>query len=219
MTADGEGLAALARFGLRAVPVVARGDDFVHAVDLAAVARFLGLAAPAAPALAPGQLVARLDVILAAAQDALRQIPPQRLNDTLRDRDRTLLELSHHVFRIAEAMLDAAGGRALREADFTAPPPPDMSSAAAVTDYGDAIRARLKAWWDGEGDGLARRAVATYYGPQSLHELLERTCWHAAQHVRQLAMALQDLGIAPARPLTDAELSGLPLPDKVWDTE
>lgn len=219
MTSGAQGLAALARLGLRAVPVVARGDDFVHAVDLAAVARFLGLAAPAAPALAPGELVARLDVILAAAQDALRQIPSERLNDNLRDRDRTLLALAHHVFRVAEAMLDAAGGRELREADFTAPPPSDMTSAAVVAGYGDTIRARLKAWWDGEGDSLARRAIATYYGPQSLHGLLERTCWHAAQHVRQLAMALQDLGIAPARPLTEAELSGLPLPDKVWDTE
>ena len=219
MTSDAEGLAALARLGLRAVPVVSRGDDFVHAVDLAAVARFLGLAAPDAPALAPGELVARLDVVLDAAQNALRQIPPERLDDTLRNRDRTLLDLGHHVFRIAEAMLDAAGGKELREADFTAPPPPDMTSAEAVTDYGDAIRAHVKAWWEGEGDGLAGRAVATYYGTQSLHELLERTCWHAAQHVRQLAMALEDLGIAPGRPLTDAELSGLPLPDKVWDTE
>lgn len=217
MTSDGEGLAALARLGLRAVPVVSRGDGFVHAVDLAAVARFLGLAAPDAPALAPGELVARIDVILAAAQDALRQVPAGRLNDTLRNRDRTLLELGHHVFRIAEAMLDAAGGRELREADFTAPPSPDMTSAEAVTDYGGTIRARVKAWWDGEWDSSAGQTVATYYGPQSLHELLERTCWHAAQHVRQLAMALQDLGIDPARPLTDAELAGLPLPDKVWD--
>ncbi len=219
MTSGAQGLAALTRLGLRAVPVVSRGDDFVHAVDLAAVARFLDLAAPAAPALAPGDLVARLDVILAAAQDALRQIPPERLNDNLRNRDRTLLELGHHVFRIAEAMLDAAGGAELREADFTASPPPDMTSAEAVADYGDTIRARVKAWWEAEADSSARRAIATYYGPQSLHGLLERTCWHAAQHVRQLAMALQDLGIVPARPLTEAELSSLPLPDKVWDTE
>jgi hypothetical protein len=219
VTSDGEGLAALARLGLRAVPVVSRGDDFVHAVDLAAVSRFLDLAAPAAPALAPDELVARLDVILVAALCSWCQIPPDKLNDNVRNRDRILLGLGHHIFRVVEAMLDAAGGRELRETDFTAPPPSGMTNVEAVADYGDAVRARVKAWWDGEADPLARRAVATYYGPQSLHELLERTCWHAAQHVRQLAMALQDLGIAPARPLTEAELSGLPLPDKVWDTE
>jgi len=46
---------------------------------------------------------------------------------------------------------------------------------------------------------------------------MERSTWHSAQHVRQLAMVVENLGIAPDRPLTAKETAGLPLPEKVWD--
>jgi hypothetical protein len=59
--------------------------------------------------------------------------------------------------------------------------------------------------------------VKTYWGPQSLHEVLERTTWHSCQHVRQVMMILETLGIPPDHPLTQADLAGLPLPEKVWD--
>ncbi len=61
--------------------------------------------------------------------------------------------------------------------------------------------------------------VRTYYGNQTLQQALERTTWHSAQHVRQLKMVLDGLGIAPDGPLTDADLAGLPLPEKVWDDQ
>jgi len=40
--------------------------------------------------------------------------------------------------------------------------------------------------------------------------------WHSAQHTRQLAMMLESHGIVPDRPLTAADLAGLPVPDDVW---
>ena len=59
--------------------------------------------------------------------------------------------------------------------------------------------------------------VATFFGPMTLHAVLERCTWHAVQHVRQQAMLLERLGIAPDRPLGEAEFAGLPLPQGVWD--
>ena len=56
-----------------------------------------------------------------------------------------------------------------------------------------------------------------YYGTQSLHEFLERSTWHSAQHTRQLALVVEKLGLTPDRPLGAAELAGLPLPDHAWD--
>ena len=57
----------------------------------------------------------------------------------------------------------------------------------------------------------------TYYGPQNLHEVLERTTWHIGQHTRQWVMLLDKAGIAADRPLGEADFADLPMPKKVWD--
>ena len=59
--------------------------------------------------------------------------------------------------------------------------------------------------------------MPTYFGGTTRHEMLERTVWHTAQHVRQVASLLERAGVAPDRPLGGEELRGLPLTDKVWD--
>lgn len=48
---------------------------------------------------------------------------------------------------------------------------------------------------------------------------LERTCWHTAQHCRQLLALLEHLDIAPDGAFGAAELDGLPLPERTWDSE
>jgi len=60
--------------------------------------------------------------------------------------------------------------------------------------------------------------VDTWYGPQTLHAVLERCTWHSAQHARQLMMVLASLGIPAEDPLTTDDLAGLPLPAEVWDS-
>src|SRR6266511_4492647 len=58
--------------------------------------------------------------------------------------------------------------------------------------------------------------VNTYYGPQSTHDFMERTTWHAAQHLRQIYWFLEQMGVKADAPLTDADLDGLPFPNEVW---
>ena len=62
-----------------------------------------------------------------------------------------------------------------------------------------------------QGHGLLRRRDAA--------RVLERTTWHCGQHVRQLMMVLEMLGIQPDRPPSKETFAGLPMPDKVWDDE
>jgi hypothetical protein len=59
--------------------------------------------------------------------------------------------------------------------------------------------------------------VPTYFGGTTRHEMLERTVWHSAQHVRQIASLLDRAGVAPDRPLTADDIRGLPLTEMVWD--
>lgn len=215
---DENGLAELQRLGARSVPVVARDGRFVFAQNLADVAEFLGIEGVGGPALSADELVGKLELVLGAAERYVRQLPDGHLGDKLPNRDRSYGELAHHIFRIPEAFIEAAAsGRELTHASFVTPPGPEHRTAEGIVTYGREVRAKVRAWWaeTPDKDGVSR--IPTYYGPQRLHEVLERTTWHSAQHVRQLMMVLERLGIAPDRPLTAADLAGLPLPEKVWD--
>jgi hypothetical protein len=116
---------------------------------------------------------------------------------------------------VVDAFLDAEQGATLDQAAFREEPAADADPAALVA-YGAGVRRRFRAWWE-TGDTAATRMLSTYYGPQSLHELLERTTWHSGQHVRQWMMLLEREGVAHDRPLGDADFARLPMPQNVWD--
>jgi hypothetical protein len=111
-------------------------------------------------------------------------------------------------------------GLALKEGAYSRVPPPEMNSKAKILAYGQDVLERLRAWRDGPGPTTDfSRKARVYYGDVTLHDYLERTAWHSGQHVRQLMMVLELLGIAPDRPPSVATFAGLPMPDKVWDDE
>ena len=56
----------------------------------------------------------------------------------------------------------------------------------------------------------------TYYGEELTHELLERTAWHAGQHLRQVYSLLEEDGFLPEDSLPDAVFEGLPMPTELW---
>jgi glutaredoxin len=202
--------------GARSVPVVARGDEFVAAQDLDELARFLGVAEPREK-LSTGALAAKLELILAATDRYLAQLPNELASHRLRQ-DRTVLDLAYHVFVIVTGFLDAARGGALTESYFYRTAAPGMT-AADVRQFGDGVRADFAGWWADHAPDALPDQVATYYGAQPLPAFLERTCWHAAQHSRQLMLVLGLNDIVPDGPLGDAELAGLPLPEQVWDDQ
>ena len=71
------------------------------------------------------------------------------------------------------------------------------SDGASIARYGALVRGRLAGWFEGAGESEYARTIAVYYGPQSGHDLLERTTWHAAQHLRQLHVVTEGLGLHP----------------------
>jgi hypothetical protein len=211
------GLAELRRLGARSVPVLSRGDEFVFAQNIGHVVKFLGLNEATGPVLTPAQLVARLELFLGAAERLISQMPDERLTVEVPNRPRTYRVLGHHIFCIAETFLEVAAGATLAYERLTAPPPEAMQGTADIVSYGSGVRRDLTAWWDAKADKSGKETVQTYYGPQLLHEYLERTTWHSGQHVRQWMMLLRMAGIEPDRPLGDEAFANLPMPTSVWD--
>ena len=86
-----------------------------------------------------------------------------------------------------------------------------------IARYGDSVLTRLESWWTALADKSCKQKVATFFGPQPMHVLLERSTWHSAQHARQLVAVLERFGIEPDGRLTADDLAGLPLPERLWE--
>jgi hypothetical protein len=208
----------LQRLGARSIPVLSRGDRFVFAQNIAQVVAFLKLDEKTGPALGPGELVTRMTRFIDAALAIVPQMPDALLDTEVPNRPRSYRALAHHMFRIPEAFLDVAGGAFFSQGLPTeVARREDMASTAALADYGRGVRQRVTEWWPQEADRTAQRRVETYYGPQSLHEVLERATWHIGQHTRQWVMLLGMHGIDCEPPLREADFADLPMPSKVWD--
>jgi hypothetical protein len=214
---DAAGLAELRRLGARSVPVLSRGDAYVFAQNIGHVVKFLGLNEATGPVLSPAQLIARLELFMAAAERFIPQMPNERLAIEVPNRPRSYRVLGHHMFRIPEAFLEVVAGAALTYESLTVPPPDAMQSTADIVAYGSDVHHRLSTWWQTKADKSGQETVQTYYGPQLLHEYLERTTWHCGQHVRQWMMLLGMAGIEPDQPLGDDAFVSLPMPSSVWD--
>ena len=212
------GLDELRRLGARSVPVLARGNDYVFAQNIGHVVKFLGLDEATEPVLTPQQLVNRLDRFLTSAIRMIPQMPDGKLSTEVPNRPRSYRVLGHHIFRIAETFLEVAQGATLAYERLTVRPPETMQSTAEIVAYGADVRQRLMAWWAAKADKSGRDPVQTYYGPQILHEYLERTTWHVGQHVRQWVMLLDMAGIQPEPPPNKADFADLPMPSEVWDS-
>lgn len=167
------------------------------------------------PELSPAELQARLDKFMTAAIGLLPLMPEEKLHVHVPGRPRSYRALAFHLFRVVDAFLDAEQGETLVQASFREEPAADADT-ASLTVYGVAVRERFRAWWS-HGDAGPARLLPTYYGAQSLHDLLERTTWHSGQHVRQWMMLLDREGVSHGRPLREADFERLPMPRNVWD--
>jgi hypothetical protein len=154
--------------------------------------------------------------ILQATQRVMRQVPTDRLNMQTPGGERTIRDLGHHIFRLSLVFRDAAVEDRFPEAWLLEKVPTELSTGEEIARYGALVCERLDQWFKEHAGEPFLRTVHTYYGPQSLHALLERTAWHAAQHFRQVCALLEEMGLTPDQPLTAEDYAELPLPATVW---
>ena len=217
---DAGGQDQLLKLGVQTVPVLAKGEQFVFCQNLDDVAEFVGLQGSGHTPLPPPALVVKWGNVLRAAQRYIRQIPDQRFGERVIDnRDRSIRLMGHHIFRIGEAFLETAIDDVEYWVSNANVPPAEgtHTTGAQIAGYGESIIERLEAWWMQLDDRSCAQTVRTFYGMPPMHQLLERSTWHSAQHTRQLIAVLERFAIEPDGRLTPEDLAGLPLPEGLWE--
>jgi len=202
--------------GAPLVPAVAYQGQIVHGWNPAGYGKLLGVPYSDVPRLSPGELAERLDRILVLTQAALGQAAPSQMTLEGPGRKRSLRQLAYHTFRLGAAFVDAMEQDGLEEAWLQEEAPASMTAPGDIAEFGTAARARLKAWFKAAHASRYGQPVATYYGEQTVHALLERTAWHAGQHMRQVHDLLQRAAALPPDSLDPAVFNDLPMPKAVW---
>jgi uncharacterized damage-inducible protein DinB len=204
------------RLGVPRAPAVALGEHVVHGWNPAGYAALLGVEYRASVRFTPQALAGRLDRVLESTQRLIDRFDAERMSHVPEERKRTVRDLAFHVYRVALSFIDAVDRGELPETWFEERAPGDLVSGADVARYGALVRARLSGWFQGAGPDEFTRTVITYYGPQVADDLLERTVWHAGQHLRQLYVLAERLGVTAPAPLPMDAFDGLPLPEAIW---
>ena len=218
VSARPEAMNELLELGVKSVPVVSRGREYVFAQALEDVSKFIGRSVEF-KRLPPEELMRKWLHVLRAAQRHALQIPAERLNQRATPgRDRSIRTLAYHIYQIPDAFLQAIQNGVPNLAQvYDVPPPADVKTGQDIAAFGAKIEQKLQAWWSALPDKSCRQKVHTYYGDRPMHELLERCTWHSAQHARQIISVLEGFGVKVDGPLTAADYAGLPLPKGMWE--
>lgn len=222
MLEDPSGWEELAHFGIKFLPTVTRGNEAANGQILRDVARIAGIELGLQTMLAPAELARRIDLILAAELRFFGQMPEDKMQGQVPGRPRSFANLAWHTFNVVDAWLELeVMGQPLVNGAYSRNAPQGADSKVAILGYGTGVQTRFDQWWREQGAETDYDAHAdVYFGEQSKHDFLERTTWHAGQHVRQMMMILEDfIGVKPEAPLGPGMWVGLPMPEKVWDDE
>jgi hypothetical protein len=217
---DAGGQERLLKLGVGTVPVLASGEQYIFCQNIDDVAEFVGLQGSGHTPLPPPALIAKWGNVLGAAQRYIRQVPEKRLGERVIDnRDRSIRLMGHHIFRIGEAFLETAIDDVEYRVSNANVPPAEGAyvTGAQIAGYGESILERLATWWTQLEDKSCNQTIKTFYGTPPMHQLLERSTWHSAQHTRQLIAVLERFGIQPDGRLATEDLAGLPLPEGLWE--
>lgn len=205
----------LTALGIHA-PALCIGEEGIPGHNLKDVAEFIGAPYEDRPMLPPAELKRRYDIIANALARYLRQMSPENCAYTLPNRRRPMLDCAAHGASVVRAFLSAYYKNVYDMSLYAQPD--EFTTAQEVVDLIEDNLIKINDWWEQDGiDDTFDRVVKTYAGHHTLHEVWEREVWHTAQHTRQIALALELQGIEPDGPLTEADLSGLPLPERIHE--
>lgn len=211
-----EKLDALVARGFKGVPVVRKGERYVHAVSLQPVSELVGVTFRA-NRLPGATLLDRWLDLLARTREIVATIPEARLNDLpVPNRPRTLRDLAGHIFQVPEAFLKTMVDGLADTRAIISRPCSDLKTGEELLRYVDGVLAALGTWRHDTRIEALPAIVPTYYGTQPLDEFVERSVWHSAQHARQLDFVVSGLN-GSDKALPPEIYDGLPMPKGLWE--
>ena len=219
---DKTGFEDLKKFGVKMVPIVAKGDAWANGAVFRDVAKVAGFDYQAHKMLEPKNMVEKIIKINEAASRYLEQIPNEKLDTLLPGRPRSYRQLVYHIFNIQDVFLRRVeDNEPYTYESLLSILPKGMETKEELVSYGNKVRKKFSEWW--LRDGITtnfKQPGNVYYGEVILHEVLERTAWHSGQHTRQVLLMLKEkLNLVPNEPIEDVVFQGLPMPKNIWDNE
>jgi len=201
--------------GLRSIPVVRKREKYIYAQSIDDIASLLGLSRTETK-LSKAALCERWSRVLEATRTIIQNFDPSVFDRQIMPRrDRTIRELSIHVFQIVESFLHQVEDDSIDARAIYLDPREDIKTRDDVITYAEKICAEYCNWLIAGGPETLRQRINTYYGDQPSVLVLERSVWHTAQHSRQLDHVAEGMG---AELQIQAGLyEGLPLPHRLWE--
>lgn len=189
------------------------GERAVQGFDVPALRDLLGLPADGSGALSADELLEKYRLVFGAAQRAILQIPQDDLDWITPGRERTLRQLTWHIFDRAEDFVRVVDG-----GEFTADMVDDYmiranlcQTNAEIVAYGQQVLTKVE-------DLLTRRrelldqCVDIYFGKSTTYELLNRALSMAAFRLSGTYRYMRMIGIDPVAPLGPEDFSGIVIP-------
>jgi glutaredoxin-like protein NrdH len=145
---DPTALEELRSLGLMSVPVVRKGDKYVHGWNPTRVGELVGFEAREVST-TPEQMLSSMRTILDATIRAVAQVPSEMLTWASPDRDRPLRQLLHHMFRYYELGVDVdiLGEFPARTTWSRTRDVPSFDRTERLVRYGEATREKFNAWF------------------------------------------------------------------------
>jgi len=219
VASDPRSMDDLLQLGVRSVPVVTRGSAYVFAQSLEAVTAFVGKAKTDRVVQKPAFYLEKWLFLLAVGRSYLDAVPQEVLErDVIKERKRAIGELVYHVYQIPKAFVHC-----MRHNDpdwlFLSSGPAEMDIALTkprLRQYAQEATEQLTNYWNGGQTDFKIQPMTLDKGLKTSMELLDRSSWHSAQHLRQIVSALEREGVA-LTPAWDAGFySGLNVPEQLW---
>lgn len=218
VVANPEAMDDLKKLGIRGIPCVTRGTEWVYAQSLEDVTAFLGKVYAPPKVQTPEYIFEKWLFLLDTTISYLKATPPDVLKvEPVKNRVRPVGQLAFHVFQIAEAFVHCMRTRQSAWIERSSGAV-DMSIALdkpRLLDYAAPIVAELRKYRDnGEFQSVP---MDFEWGLKTTYEFLDRSSWHSAQHMRQVASTLAREGVTLVPQWKDEYFQGLNVPVQLWE--